>query len=215
MPDASRDGPTDVRERSQLCDLLLSVGPEAPTLCEGWDTLDLAAHLVMRERDPRGGLAILGGERFAGLEGRLRQRARDEGLDALVERLRAGPPLVPWRVPGLRRPLNLIEWFVHHEDVRRPAGRSPRHDEALDRELWSTMRPAARLVLRRVRGAGVTLTAPGHGEVPARDRGPVARLAGRPQELVLYLYGRRQVADVELSGDPEAVAAVERAELGI
>jgi len=39
----------DVRERLELCDLLLELGPDAPTLCEGWTTADLAAHLVLRE----------------------------------------------------------------------------------------------------------------------------------------------------------------------
>ena len=39
-------------ERIALCDLLDETGPEAPTLCEGWRTLDLAAHLVLREHRP-------------------------------------------------------------------------------------------------------------------------------------------------------------------
>ena len=32
-----------------MCDTLEKFGPDAPTLCEGWTTLDLAAHLVARE----------------------------------------------------------------------------------------------------------------------------------------------------------------------
>ncbi|HEY8526062.1 MAG TPA: TIGR03085 family metal-binding protein [Acidimicrobiales bacterium] len=222
MPDAtdspspSPDGqPADARERARLCDLLLELGPDAPTLCEGWATLDLAAHLVVRETDPRAGLAILGGGRFAGLESRLMDGAKARGLDALVERLRGGPPLVPWRLPGLRRPLNLNEWFVHHEDVRRANGREPREDAALDAELWGLLRPFSRVMLGRVRGAAVTLVAPGHGTIGPRGRGPAAELTGGPQELVLYLFGRRNAARVELSGDPEAVRAVSSAKLGI
>jgi hypothetical protein len=38
--------PIDERERQTLCDLLADLGPDAPTLCEGWTTLDLAAHLL-------------------------------------------------------------------------------------------------------------------------------------------------------------------------
>jgi uncharacterized protein (TIGR03085 family) len=207
--------PADARERAQLCDLLLALGPDAPTLCEGWTTLDMAAHLVIRERDPRSGFAILGGRRFAGLEARLMDGARARGLEALVERLRGGPPLVPWRLPGLRKPLNLMEWFVHHEDVRRANDRPARADGEFDRELWSAARPATRLLLARVRGAAVTLAAPGYGQVRGRGRGPAAQLTGRPQELVLYLHGRRQVADVELTGDPEAQRIVTDARLGI
>ena len=39
-------------ERLALCALLDETGPDAPTLCEGWTTGDLAAHLVLRERRP-------------------------------------------------------------------------------------------------------------------------------------------------------------------
>src|SRR5690606_24047731 len=35
-------------ERHALADLLMAVGPDAPTLCAGWTTAHLAAHLVVR-----------------------------------------------------------------------------------------------------------------------------------------------------------------------
>jgi uncharacterized protein (TIGR03085 family) len=210
------DGPLDARERSELCDLFLAVGPDAPTLCEGWTTLDLAAHLVVREHDPRSGFAILGGERFAKLEHSLMDNARSQGYERLVDRLRAGPPLVPWRLPVLRQFLNLTEWFVHHEDVRRPAGKAPRGDRPdLDGTLWTMLRQGSRLMLRKVRGAGVALEAPGFGEVPARGPGPSVRLTGGPQELTLYLNGRRSAARVDITGPEAARAIIESAPLGI
>src|SRR4029450_3624172 len=89
---AMRERPIDAIERDHLCDLFLKLGPDAPTLCEGWTALDLAAHLVVREHDPRAGLAILGGERFSGLERRLLDGAEKRGFDALVARLGGGPP---------------------------------------------------------------------------------------------------------------------------
>jgi uncharacterized protein (TIGR03085 family) len=215
-PSAAADEPLDARERSELCDLFLSVGPDAPTLCEGWTTLDLAAHLVVREHDPRSGFAILGGERFAKLEQSLMDNARSQGYERLVDRLRAGPPLVPWRLPVLRQFLNLTEWFVHHEDVRRPAGMPPRSDRPdLDSTLWTMLRRGSRLMLRKVRGAGVALEAPGFGEVAARGPGPSVRLTGGPQELTLYLSGRRSAALVEITGPEDARAIIESAPLGI
>jgi uncharacterized protein (TIGR03085 family) len=215
-PAAPADGPLDARERSELCDLFLAVGPDAPTLCEGWTTLDLAAHLVVREHDPRSGFAIVGGERFAKLEHSLMDNARSQGYERLVERLRSGPPLVPWRLPMLRQFLNLTEWFVHHEDVRRPAGEAPRGDRPdLDDALWSMLRRGSRFMLRKVRGAGVALEAPGFGEVSARGPGPSVRLTGGPQELTLYLSGRRSAAQVDISGPEEAKAIIESAPLGI
>ena len=210
------DQPLDARERAELCDLLLETGPAAPTLCEGWATLDLAAHLDIREHDPQAGLAILGGDRFASLERRLMDGARARGFEALVERLRGGPPLVPWRLPVLRPLLNDNEWFVHHEDVRRANGRGPRTDRPdLDATLWTSVRRMGPLFLRRVKGAGVELVAPGFGEVPARGSGPRARVTGGPQELVLFLFGRRGAARVTITGPDEAVAALAEARLGI
>ena len=40
------------RERAALSDDLLRIGPDRPTLCEGWKTRDLLAHLLVRERQP-------------------------------------------------------------------------------------------------------------------------------------------------------------------
>jgi uncharacterized protein (TIGR03085 family) len=208
--------PLDARERADLCDLFVARGPDAPTLCEGWNTLDLAAHLVIREHDPRSGLAILGGDRFADLEHKLMDRARSQGYETLVERLRGGPPLVPWRLPVLRPLLNGNEWFVHHEDVRRANGEGPRLDRPdLDEFAWTTVRRTSRLMLRKVEGAGVALAAPDFGEVPARGPGPSARVTGGPQELALFLSGRRSAARVEVTGPDEAVAALAAANLGV
>ena len=45
------DVPLDTQERLELCDLLDELGPSVPTLLEGWTAHDLAAHIVLRERD--------------------------------------------------------------------------------------------------------------------------------------------------------------------
>ena len=46
-------------ERAAICDLFDELGPDQPTLCEGWTTRDLAAHLVTRERRPDAAVGIL------------------------------------------------------------------------------------------------------------------------------------------------------------
>jgi uncharacterized protein (TIGR03085 family) len=210
MPD-----PLDARERSQLCDLFLEVGPEAPTLCEGWNTADLAAHLVVRERDLRSTPGILLGGRFAAYTDRLMDRQKAKGYEATVARVRSGPPL-PWRVPGLRELLNLQEYFVHHEDVRRANGLGPRTgiDDVQD-AIWAQLRRGARFQLRRVKGAGVELQRPGGEPFRARSGWPVVRIVGEPGELLLRLLGRTSAAQVEVDGPPDAVAAFERARFGL
>ena len=61
-------------ERHELASLLLEVGPDAPTLCEGWTTRDLAAHLVIRQDrvDAQAGIVI---RQLSGWTERVRQGA--------------------------------------------------------------------------------------------------------------------------------------------
>lgn len=207
--------PLDARERRELCDLFEELGPAAPTLCEGWATLDLAAHLVVRERDPLAAPGIVAGGPFKGLLARGTERALARGYDTLVEQVRNGPPLGPFVVPGLRRVINLNEYVVHHEDVRRPNGMSPRTDRPdLQDAVWGLLRRSARLLLRKVHGARVTLRRP-EGESVSVGHGPEVVLTGPPVELLLYLQGRRTAAQVDLSGDPAATSALEAGDLGI
>jgi len=194
--------PIDVRERMELCDLLLELGPDAPTLCEGWTTADLAAHLVLREHFHRWSDA---------------QRAveKAKGLPAMVARLRAGAPLIPWRVPRLRDVFNGLEYFIHHEDVRRANGRDPRAPIAdLEALSWRMTGFSARSLARRIRPYGLELVRPGGGR-RRYGSGNTATLSGPATELVLYLSGRRESAHVTLGGAPEAVAAVERTTISI
>ncbi|MFM7872077.1 MAG: maleylpyruvate isomerase N-terminal domain-containing protein, partial [Actinomycetota bacterium] len=46
-------------ERDLICDLFTNFGPDAPTLCAGWTTRDLAAHIAVRERRPDAAAGIL------------------------------------------------------------------------------------------------------------------------------------------------------------
>ena len=119
--------------------------------------------------------------------------------------------------PGPAAPLNLVEWFVHHEDARRPNGGEPRPaDPERDAALWGMVGRAGRLMLLKgARGQNVELVAPGFGTVPGRGKGDPVRVEGPPGELLLYLYGRKGAAAVAVTGGPEAVAAFEASDFGI
>lgn len=209
--------PLDQRERTELCELFLELGPDAPTLCEGWATADLAAHLVVRERDPRSAVGIIStNERLRDYTRKLMDRQKAKGYEATVERVRRGAPLVPWRIPGLRTLLNLNEYFVHHEDVRRANGRTRRTDRPdLDDALWRMLGRGARFMTRRAKPNGLVLRRPDGDQIVAQDAEPLAILTGEPSEVVLYLMGRDGAAQIELNGDPQAVAAIERVSFGI
>jgi uncharacterized protein (TIGR03085 family) len=204
----------DQRERDELLDLFLELGPAAPTLCEGWDTLDLAAHLWIREHQPTAAVGILV-PRFADRTERMQTKAADRGLEWLVSSLRT-PPLLPWRVPGVRNVTNLNEYVIHHEDVRRANGLGPRSgiDDVQD-AIWKLVRGGAKLSARKLGGVGLSIARPGAEPVPVRKRDAVATITGEPVELGLYLAGRKAAAAVELSGPDDAVAAVRDAPFGI
>lgn len=207
----------DLRERHELCDLFEAVGPDAPTLCGEWSTIDLAAHLVVRERDPLGALGILVPGLAGFTEKRMSAQCRRHGYQGLVDLVRSGPPLGPMKVPAIRHATNLVEFFVHHEDVRRPAGQGPRSDRPdLDAELWSFLGRLAPLMVRKARIGGISLrlVLP-DGTERTIGKGEVVTITGSAGELVLELYGRQSVAQVDYAGSDGAVARVRSADFGI
>lgn len=200
-------------ERAALCDLLEAKGPDAPTLCEGWTTADMAAHLFVRERRPLASPGILIAP-LAGMTAREMARAKQRiGYQGLVDQVRSGPPL--WWRP-IDASVNSLEYLVHHEDVRRgEPGWEPREDAALDAAAWRIVRRVAGMLARRVRGAGLELRRPDGERVVARKGEPRAVLHGPPVELLLYLEGRGGAARVALDGDDAATAVVRGARFGV
>lgn len=205
--------PPDARERSELCDLFIELGPDASTLCGDWTTQDLAAHLVIRERNPLAGPGILFGGPAARVTDWAMAREREKGYAAVVDRVRGGPPL-PFRLPVVRSWLNLNEFFVHHEDVRRANGLGPRTDRP---DLEASLRPVvsamAGIQLWR-RGLDVELIDHTGSALAKRGDNP-PRIVGRPGELLLWLNGRAEDADVAFEGSEEQISALWEAELGI
>jgi uncharacterized protein (TIGR03085 family) len=207
----------DAAERAQLSDLLGELGPEAPTLLAPWTTRDLAAHLVLRERDYLAGPGLV----LPGAWGRLAERRRRtlalRDFTWLIATLRSGPPPGFFRIGWVRRLPSLNEFFVHHEDVRRANGRGPRtNDHAMDEALWRNVSRAPWFLARRLRGAGLELQWAGTAKTVRARRGePTARIAGPPGELLLYLFGRQGAAQVEVSGPAAAIEALRRARFGM
>jgi uncharacterized protein (TIGR03085 family) len=198
------------QERSTLCDLFVELGPDAPTLCEGWVTADLAAHLVVRERRPDSGPGLVW-PRLAEYTDKVRRSVRDRtSWETLVETVRRGPPLLLRPVDG---PMNTIEYFIHVEDVRRAQdGWEPR---AISRELadalWKRVGPGG--MAKKV-GATVVITSPGRADKQS-GTGPLLTLAGDPGELTMFGAGRQRATTVEITGDAALADELRTARLGI
>ena len=201
-------------ERAALCDTFEAFGSDAPTLCEGWTTADLAAHLIVREHRPDALPGVLLGGPFARHTSNLMGAAKAKGYEAMVATLRAGPPL-PYRVgPGAFA--NVMENWIHHEDVRRANGEGPRPvDDEVDAFLWRTLGLSGRMAARKVRPFGLELDAGAGRNRVLRDADPRVVMRGAPGELVLYFAGRKSAARVELDGPEDARRAVTDAKFGL
>lgn len=198
-------------ERRHLATLFLKVGPEAPTLCEGWTAHDLAAHLHLRENDP-----LAAGGMFVGpLSGRLekamaKQRARE--FSDVVAEWAAGPPRRSiFRL--LDSQVNSAEHFIHHEDVRRGDGVARPRDfsQAATDVLLGALKQSAPMFLKGS-DKPVVLTPVGAPPITVGGRRGVAergddvvRVSGEVGELLLWASGR-DVVEVSVSGDASTVS---------
>jgi uncharacterized protein (TIGR03085 family) len=202
------------RERVALSDELLRVGPDRPTLCDGWTTRDLLAHLLVRERQPHAAAGILI-PALAAVTERAMDGYREMSWPEAVELFRGGPQSwSPFRIERVDAAANGTEFFVHHEDVRRgEPGWAPREpDDERDAELWAGARRMGMLLRRSP--VGVVLARPS-GERRVVKTGPGAvTVLGEPGELVLFAFGRDAVR-VELQGEPGDIDALKRSSRGV
>lgn len=206
----------DDAERAQLCDLLEALGPDAPTILEPWRTRDLAAHLFLRENDALAGPGLVVPGAWARFAERRQQLVASRDYRELVGAVRSGPRGV-FRLGWFRRVPNLNELFVHHEDVRRANGGHRRDLEAgMNDVLWCNVTGGARYLTRRLRRVGVEVRNASTGQTFTARRGqPMVHITGEPGELLLYLFGRQEVAEVELDGAPAAIQCVTSAKIGL
>lgn len=210
-------------ERAALADLFVELGPDQPTLCEGWNTGDLLAHLLIRERRIDAALGVVMPP-LAGWTAHVAAEYRKRPWGEQIDRYRSGPPgFSPFGWGSLDERANGMEMFIHHEDARR--GQPDWQPRVLDQptrdELIRVMTSA--LSLRRLKKVGVPVTArltdqPGQRDMPiilvpskAPVGGPEAPtgvvLSAEVAEILLWLGGRSEVR-IAFEGDPASVAAV-------
>lgn len=202
-------------ERLALADLLDKIGADEPTLCQGWDTGDLLAHLLVRDRrlDASAGMFV---KPLAGHLATVSRSYRERPWAEQLTLLRSGPPF--WNPMGwgpLDELTNGSEFFIHHEDARRGApGWEPR---LLDDETTATLTamissPALRMMTRGL-PRPVSATLPDGRTVELKkpasdtDRSGMVTVAGEPGEILLWVSGR-DACQVEVTGDDADVAAV-------
>lgn len=209
------------QRRAGLCDLLASLTLEqwtAETLCAGWDAADIAAHLIVREREPWTGPGLVLGGPFAGLTDRRRATWKARGRERLLGRLRAGPP---WPLTvGPLAGTQIVEEWIHEQDVRRGGAglTTPPPGPQLERLLWGAARRFAARTLA-VDGAVVVELTDGRRRhrltarrglpiATSTDAAPDVTITGRVAELLLYAVGRAG-AEVVVTGDTAAASLLD------
>lgn len=194
------------KERERLAALLLEVGPDAPTLNEGWTTQDLAVHLLVRETKPAAAPGIFI-DALSGITDKETRKQKARPYGDVVRDWAAGPPV--WLKP-FNTAMNTSEHFIHHEDVRRGGGVvEPREfSRAVNEELFALAKRFGKLTLRNA-PVPVILTPPDMPPATLGDKAGVAdrgnnvlRVSGQPGELLLWVSGR-DAAVVELTGAVE------------
>ena len=205
------------RERSELCELFLELGPDEPTLCGDWTTRDLAAHLVVRERRPDAAIGIIV-SKAAGYTDKVQAGVADTEWTALVDTVRSGPPVwSPTKISKVDELANTVEFFVHLEDVRRaqPTWEPRDLDADLADALYGVL---SKMAKRLVKGAPVGIVLEpddGHEPIIAKQAEPSVTVRGPVGELVMFVYGRQAHSNVEMFGDDASVAAANAAAFGI
>lgn len=210
-------------ERESLCDLLIELGPDAPTLCGDWTTRQLAGHLVTREARPDAAAGI-GFAPLSGWTAKVEKKYSKRDFNQLVDAIRSGPPLFsPFRIPGADRMANTAEYFVHFEDVRRAKDLwEPRELEPEFADyLWKLSKQRGSMLFRNsVVGVALNRT-DRESETklvkkvnPENQLGAVT-ISGPAQELVMYSFGRKAQSDVTIKGTAAAIEAFSSTDLSV
>jgi uncharacterized protein (TIGR03085 family) len=205
------------RERAELCDLFLELGPDQPTLCGDWTTRDLAAHLVIRERRPDAAIGIVL-SKAAGYTDKVQSGVAAGEWSQLVGTVRSGPPIwSPTKLAAIDKLANSVEFFVHLEDVRRaqPTWEPRTLDADLVDALYGVLTKMAKRLVKNAPVGIVLEPDDGREPVVAKQAEPSVTVRGPVGELVLFVYGRQAHSAVEVLGDDASIAAANTASFGI
>ncbi len=204
-------------ERRDLVATFSELGPDHPTLCDGWDTRLLLAHLVRRERSVTEAAARLPVPALVRLgERSLESYAQGRNYAALLRTFGAGSPRwSPISYNPLKQLVNLLEYVVHHEDARRGEGTPTPRVLPADREkdVFDRLRGFAKVTMRSVPVTTQLISTTG-GSITVGSGEIAVRVTGAPVELALVAFGRQRAALVDYSGSEADIAAVSGAALG-
>lgn len=218
--------------RNQLVSVLLKTGPGKPTLCEGWNTEHMVAHLVLRETRPD----IAAGVVIPPLASRTDRKTEElagqltDGRSYMEAVEKFGSANAPQRKnETVDYGMNFAEYVIHREDVLRGSPDSTEMNGAESRiegeneRIWKTIGSQGKMFAKDYPD-GLTVVGtdddgePAYGTKTLREPSASSRISGlvqkvvkapstgehvtitgTPLEILLYLFGRREAANVRIS----------------
>lgn len=218
--------------RNDLVTVLERVGPGLPTLCEGWNTEHMLAHLILRETRPDVAAGVILPPLSRRTEAKTEELAEElsngQAFSRGVTDFESARPLTR-RNASVDENVNYLEYIVHREDILRGSAQAVEMnsgraaDEEEQAKIWAALVKRAPMMSKDYPD-GLTLVgtdaqgAPRYGTSVVRKSAESSRvsglvqkvvrsprtgdavvLTGEPLELLMYLFGRRDAANVEVS----------------
>ena len=202
-------------ERSGICQTLRQLGPDQPTLCQGWTTKDLLVHLIVRENRPDAavGLFIPFLSSYTESISKKYKEKTFEELITLFENVPKSPS--PFSLPKVDEIANTFEFLVHHEDIlRAQSNYQPR--KLTDEEakfIWSRFTKSAVFFMRKVKVGVVAKTEQGTYTLKRGD--DVVTISGNIIDLVMFAFGRKDKTEINFEGNPSAIERLKNSDLSL
>ena len=202
------------RERVAISQLLRKLGPEAPTLCEGWSSFDLLVHLVSRETRPDAAIGLVV-PALSSYTSKVAQDIKSRGFENLITEFEQGPKTTSFfALPGVDNLVNSFEFLIHHEDLLRgQPDYSPRNLDEDDKKLiWKRFTQAGKLLMRKAK-VGI-IAQSGQGTYTIKSGNSCVTMKGEVIDLLLFAYGRKAHVNIEFEGEESAIRILKETKFG-
>ena len=203
------------RERSALAQTLRNLGPDAPTLCQGWNSFDLLAHLIVRETRPDAALGIFI-PALSSYSDKVAAKIKKSDFETLVQEFADGPKkFSPFAFPGIDNLANSIELVIHHEDLlRAQPNYVPRIFSETDKQfLWKRFTQSSKIFMRKAK-IGIVAKSD-QGTYTVKTGKSCVTIQGEVVDLFLFAYGRKSAANIKFEGEDDAIRIIKEANFGI
>ena len=202
------------RERVAISQLLRKLGPEAPTLCEGWNSFDLLVHLVSRETRPDAAIGLVV-PALSSYTSKVAQDIKSRGFENLITEFEHGPKRTSFfALPGVDNLANSFEFLIHHEDLLRgQPDYSPRTLDEDDKKLiWKRFTQSGKLLMRKAK-VGI-IAQSDQGTYTIKSGNSCVTMKGEVIDLLLFAYGRKAHVNIEFEGEESAIRILKETKFG-